>query len=138
MSEKNHTLESIFIQARMTKNSVHIELTDEQSVIFKGIKIINNEDGIKIYSTGSEFYNQIYDISNFFLGGFEYGVYMFLETKYKAQLDKIEVGVQSEISSRRNHKKIAWLKALRENLIHKYNETTRRIKQIEGRQTLLR
>lgn len=138
MTEKNHTLENLFIQARMIKNSVYIELTDEKSVIFKGIKIIDNEDGIKIYSTGSEFYDQIYDINNFLVGGFEYGVYTFLETKYKAQLDKIEVGVQSEISSRRNHKKITWLKALRQNLIQKYNETTRRIKQIEGRQALLR
>ena len=138
MLEKKITLESLFIQARMTKKSVHIELSDEESVIFKGIKIIKNEDGIKIYSTGSEFYNQIYDISNFLYGGFEYGVYMYLEYKYKNQLDKIELGVQSEISSRRNHKKIKWLKGLRENLIKKYNETKRRIEQIERRQTLLR
>ena len=48
-----HTADRLFLQARMLKRSVHIQLEDEESVIFKGIKIIKNEDGIKIYSTNN-------------------------------------------------------------------------------------
>ncbi len=133
-----HTADRLFLQARMLKRSVHIQLEDEESVIFKGIKIIKNEDGIKIYSTNSDFYREILKTDDFFNEGFEYGAFRWLQSKYKNVLDKIEEGVQSEISSRKNHKRIAFLKASRQIQIHKYNETTRRIEQIERRQALLR
>ena len=128
-----HTKDRLFVQARMLKHSVYIELEDEESVIFKGIKIIKNEDGIKIYSTDSEFYREIKYTKDFHEMGFEYGAFKFLEQKYKKKLDQIEQGVQSEISTRKNHKRIAFLKELRETQITKYNETRRRIEQIEGR-----
>ena len=90
-----HTADRLFLQARMLKRSVHIQLEDEESVIFKGIKIIKNEDGIKIYSTNSDFYREILKTDDFFNGGFEYGAFRWLQSKYKNVLDKIEEGVQS-------------------------------------------
>lgn len=113
-------MEHIYKQALITPNSVKIVLDDQESVIFKGIKIIKNEEGIKIYSTDTDFYTELNDTTLF--ENFELGVYNFLESKYKRKLDRVGEMIQDEISTRKNHKRVSYLKETRNNLIEKYND----------------
>ena len=126
-------LDKMFKNARRVPKSVYLEYKDEEAVIFKGIKIVRNEDGVQLYNTEHDMYKRIYDIRLFLEYGFEYGVLSFCSDKYQRKLKKIEDAIQDEISKRKNHKRIGFLKASRETLIQKYNEVTRRIKEIEGR-----
>ena len=126
-------LDKMFNDARRVPKSVHLEYKDEEAVIFKGIKIVRNEDGVQLYNTEHDMYKRIYDIRLFLEYGFEYGVLSFCSEKYQRKLKKVENSIQDEISKRKNHKRIGFLKASRETLIQKYNEVTRRIKEIEGR-----
>jgi hypothetical protein len=126
-------LDKMFNDARRVPKSVHLEYKDEEAVIFKGIKIVRNEDGVQLYNTEHDMYKRIYDIRLFLEYGFEYGVLSFCSEKYQRKLKKVENSIQDEISKRKNHKRIGFLKTSRETLIQKYNEVTRRIKEIEGR-----
>jgi hypothetical protein len=126
-------LDKMFNEARRVPKSVHLEYKDEEAVIFKGIKIVRNEDGVQLYNTEHDMYKRIYDIRLFLEYGFEYGVLSFCSEKYQRKLKKVENSIQDEISKRKNHKRIGFLKTSRETLIQKYNEVTRRIKEIEGR-----
>jgi len=126
-------LDKMFNEARRVPKSVYLEYKDEEAVIFKGIKIVRNEDGVQLYNTEHDMYKRIYDIRLFLEYGFEYGVLSFCSEKYQRKLKKVENSIQDEISKRKNHKRIGFLKASRETLIQKYNEVTRRIKEIEGR-----
>jgi len=126
-------LDKMFNEARRVPKSVYLEYNDEEAVIFKGIKVVRNEDGVQLYNTDHDMYKRIYDIRLFLEYGFEYGVLSFCSDKYQRKLKRIEDAIQDEISKRKNHKRIGFLKASRETLIQKYNEVTRRIKEIEGR-----
>ena len=126
-------LDKMFNEARRVPKSVYLEYKDEEAVIFKGIKVVRNEDGVQLYNTDHDMYKRIYDIRLFLEYGFEYGVLFFCSDKYQNKLKRIEDAIQDEISKRKNHKRIGFLKTSRETLIQKYNEVTRRIKEIEGR-----
>ena len=126
-------LDKMFNEARTIPRSVYLEYKDEEAVILKGIKVVRNEDGVQLYNTDHDMYKRIYDIRLFLEYGFEYGVLSFCSDKYQKKLKRIEDAIQDEISKRKNHKRIGFLKASRETLIQKYNEVTRRIKEIEGR-----
>lgn len=126
-------LDKMFNEAREVPKSVCMEYKDEEAVIFKGIKVVRNEDGVQLYNTDHDMYKRIYDIRLFLEYGFEYGVLSFCSDKYQKKLKMIEDAIQDEISKRKNHKRIGFLKTSRETLIQKYNEVTRRIKEIEGR-----
>ena len=126
-------LDKMFNEAKRVPKSVYLEYKDEEAVIFKGIKVVRNEDGVQLYNTDHDMYKRIYDIRLFLEYGFEYGVLFFCSDKYQNKLKRIEDAIQDEISKRKNHKRIGFLKTSRETLIQKYNEVTRRIKEIEGR-----
>lgn len=92
----------------------------DDSVIYKGVKIVSNEDGIKIYSTESDFYRDITD--SFLVGDFKNSMRLFLSRKYLRLLGLVERRIKKEIIGKRNHKKYNYLKNARTNLIEKYNE----------------
>lgn len=129
---EEEAMKELWKEARVFPNSVYLSYKDEEAVIYRGVKIVKNEDGIKLYDTDYEMYKRIYDTRLFFEKGFEYGVLSFASDKYMRKLSVIQSSIQDEISSRKNHKKISYLKSMRETLIEKYNEVTRRIKEIEG------
>lgn len=114
------SLQEIWQQAR--RNMALIRLDDDctESVIYRGVKIVNDDGKIKIYSTESEFYK---DITKVFLRrSFKEGVYDFLKGKYLRQLNTVEESIKTEMNNQKNHKKFKYLQAKRSNLIEKYNE----------------
>lgn len=123
------TLEETWRQAREGINGVHLDDEISESVIFKGIKIMKENEDIRIYCTSSDFYTEITDIFGSY--GFRDGVYNYLAKKYLYQLENVEDSIKKEMNNQKNHKKFKYLQTKRTNLIEKYNEvnskkTTRR------------
>jgi len=114
------TLEQIWIQARNKSGSVFIDTKKYESVIYKGIKVVRGDYGIKIYSTETEFYKDI--TKEFVMDSFTIGVKEHLKKKYLKTLDRIERAIKKNLNGSKNHKRFSYLKTMRENIINKYNE----------------
>lgn len=114
------TLEQIWIQARSKHGSVSIDTDKHESVIYKGIKVVRDDSGIKIYSTETEFYRDI--TKEFVMDSFTIGVKEYLKRKYLRRLDEIERAIKKNLNGSKNHKNFSYLKSMRENIINKYNE----------------
>jgi hypothetical protein len=114
------TLEQIWIQARSKAGSVFIDTDKYESSIYRGIKVVKDESGVRIYSTETEFYKDITD--EFVMDSFVIGVNEYLKKKYLRTLDQIERAIKKNLNGSKNHKKFSYLKAMRENIITKYNE----------------
>ena len=114
------TLEHIWIQARSNPGSVFIDTDKYESAIYKGIKVVRDDSGIKIYSTETEFYKDI--TKEFVMDSFTIGVKEYLKKKYLRTLDKIERAIKKNLNGNKNHKNFSYLKSMRENIINKYNE----------------
>lgn len=116
-----NTMNDLFKQARLTPKSVFLETPDEESVFFRGVKIMKTEEGISLLSLDTEFYSEIRDNEVFLTQGFQKGVYDYLRKKYMKRLAELERIIGDEISNKRNHKKYTYLKKERENIIERYN-----------------
>lgn len=114
------SLQEMWVQARNNSRATKLDHEDEQSVIFRGVKISKICDDIKIYCTDSEFYKDITD--TFLMTGFREGVYDYLKYKYLRQLNTVEESIKREMNNQKNHKKFKYLQSKRTNLIEKYNE----------------
>jgi len=109
-------MDAIWKEALSMKGSVRME----NSVITKGIKTVNSDEGVRFYSTETDFYEDITD--TFLIGGFEYSLNVYLRNKYLKLLDRVERSIQKEIDGRRNHKRYNYLKKMRQTYLNKYNE----------------
>ncbi len=113
--------QKMWSEALKMPNSAHITYKESEAVIYKGVKVSKSEDGIKIFSTETDFYT---DMTEDFIQSesFEVCVRIYLKSKYLKQLDNVERWIQNEVNGQKNHKKINKLKKFRERLIIKYNE----------------
>jgi hypothetical protein len=98
----------------------------DESILYKGIKIISNKEGIKIYNTkkGTLDYREVdYNDYLYFLDkGFRNGVYHILKRTYKDQIEIINTKIQSEVNQRNNKKHYDYLKLKRDNILNKYTQ----------------
>lgn len=113
-------LNKIWEQARDKYMSVHIDFEDSKSVIYKGIKIIKTHDDIRIYSTETDFYEDITD--SFVKDSFDIGLKQYLSDKYLRNLNYVENMIKNEINNNKNHKRFSYLKSMRVNILNRYNE----------------
>lgn len=113
-------LDNIWNEARSTFGSVNLDTEDQEAVMYKGIKVIKRESDIKIFSTETDFYEDITD--SFVKDSFAIGVKTYLKDKYLRFLDRIESLIQEEINGSKNHKRFDYLKGLRNEYLNKYNE----------------
>jgi hypothetical protein len=115
----------IWEQANNMFKSVKID----NAVIYKGVKVVKDDDGIRVYSTETDFYTDM--TYSFVIGTFEESLIAYLKRKYMNKLSVIEDSIQKEINGKRNHKRYNYLKKLRETYLNKYNEIN--TKEITGR-----
>jgi hypothetical protein len=98
----------------------------QKAYIYRGIKIINNSEGIKIYNTKKSGlnYKEITDEHYYYFlqHGFKKGVSIVLKKTYTEQIDKLNEKIQSEVNNRNNKKHYDSLKQRRETLISKYSK----------------
>ena len=113
-------LQELWNQARNKALGVHIDTDKHESVVYKGIKMIKDENGIKIYSTETEFYKDITEV--FVKDSFDIGTKIYLKDKYLRKLDQIEEWIKREVNGSKNHKRFGYLQSMRETFLNKYNE----------------
>lgn len=101
-------------------NSIFNAVKLDNSIIYKGVKIVKDDQGIRIYSTETDFYTDM--TYSFVVGTFEESLENYLKNKYMRKLTAIENSIQKEINGKRNHKRYNYLKKLRETYLTKYNE----------------
>jgi hypothetical protein len=128
-----NTKEQIFNEAYNDRLSVRITTPDSVSLIFRGVKIENKDDNIKIYNLakGGDFYKEVtpkqYKV--FADKGFRQGVYEVCMENYKDTLKMLSVKICNEVASRNNQKHYNSLKEYRTTIMNKISEVIK-LKQI--------
>ena len=121
-----NTKEQIFNDAYNDRLGVKITTPDSISVIYRGVKIQNNNGSIKIYNTakGGDFYREAtpeqYNV--FIKNGFRQGVYEVCMENYKDTLKTLSVKIRNEVASRNNQKHYNLLKEYRTTIMNKISE----------------
>lgn len=116
----------IFEEAYNDRLGVRITTPDSVSVIYRGVKIQNNNGSIKIYNTakGGDFYKELtpeqYNV--FIKKGFRQGVYEVCMGNYKDTLKMLSVKIRNEVASRNNQKHYNLLKEYRTTIMNKISE----------------
>lgn len=119
-------MKEVFEQAYNDRLGVKIITPDSVSVIYRGVKIQNKNDNIKIYNLakGGDFYKEAtleqYDV--FLQKGFRGGVYEICMENYKRTLDTLSIKIRNEMQSRKNVKHYDSLKEWRTTIMNKITE----------------
>jgi hypothetical protein len=120
------SLYEVWEEASLDSKAIKLTTKNSDAILFKGIKIVNSSNGIKIYNTkrGGLDYKEIsYDDYIYFINrGFRNGVYHILKRTYKDQIDTITQKIQNEVNQRNNKKHYDYLKQKRDNIIEKYTQ----------------
>jgi hypothetical protein len=116
----------VFEQAYNDRMGVKIVTPDSVSVIYRGVKIQNKDNNIKIYNLakGGDFYREVtpeqYKV--FTENGFRNGVYEICMENYKRTLDTLSIKIRNEMQSRKNVKHYDSLKEWRTTIMNKVTE----------------
>ncbi len=94
---------------------------DENNVIYKGVKFVKTEHGIDIYTTETDFYEDMdpYIVDLFHREGFDIAINTYLHSKYCRQIERLNFQIMEEVSGRKNNRKYNYLKKLRDQTIEK-------------------
>ncbi len=118
-------LEEVFIEAQDHQKSTNLSWRDEEAYMYRGIKISNLNNEIKIFSTNNtniqyrELNDEEYSVFNMI--GWVEGVHSTVKKIYKKSIDVINKKIKNEINTRNNKKHYDSLKRKREVLINKYS-----------------
>ena len=125
--------QEIYNQAYNDGLSIRITTKDSVSLVFRGVKVENKNDNIRILNMGKggDFYREVtpeqYKI--FFDKGFRQGVYEVNTSNYKDTLDMLSTKIRNEVASRNNLKHYNMLKEYRNMIMNKLTEVIK-LKQI--------
>jgi hypothetical protein len=83
-----YTLKELWKQFRSIENSVYIDTDDYNSAIYKGVKMVNDGETIKILCTASDIYKDVSDdvYYVFITEGVVNGVKAYQRERYEKQL----------------------------------------------------
>jgi len=119
--------QQIWEQAEKDVLATRLVTPDSTSMIFKGVKIINQDGDIKIYNTklSGDFYKEVTEqqYEEFFELGFRQGSYRVAIANYMHSLSILTYKIRDEIGHRNNQKHYLSLKTMRQNLMNKITET---------------
>lgn len=116
------TLQRMWGEIQKIHGAANLDARDYQARMYKGIKMVRSESGIRVYSAETDFYREITIWFDKTSSSFMDCAHEYLKHKYLNKLDEVERRVKEEINSTKNHKRVAALKVRRTNLLNKYNE----------------
>lgn len=96
---------------------------DDNNVIYKGVKFVRTEYSIEIYTTETDFYEEMAFkfVRLFYEEGFDYAVSAYLFDKYVRQIDEYNKKIKYEVSGRKNSRRYEYLKNQRNKVLEKLN-----------------
>lgn len=82
-------MKELWNQFRAIDNAVYIDTDDYESAIYKGVKMVKDDTGIKILCTARDFYREVSDdiYYTFITEGVVNGVKAYQKDRYEKQLD---------------------------------------------------
>jgi|TARA_R110000782_G_scaffold262191_2_gene354152 hypothetical protein len=125
------TIQDIFEEAITFSKACNLsnERKNEESYLYKGIKIMKKDNFITIFNTSKiQFdYKEIpdEDYLKFYELGFVKGVHAIVKESYMYKIEVLNKKIKTEINSRNNKKHYESLKVKRDNLINKYSNISK-------------
>ena len=97
---------------------------DDNNVIYKGVKFVQTEFGVDVYTTETDFYEEMDPdyLRMFYEEGFDYGMSLYLHDKYCRQIDILNKRIMHEVGGRKNNRRFEYLKKLRDKTLTKLND----------------
>ncbi len=96
---------------------------DDNNVIYKGVKFVQTEFGVEIYTTETDFYDEM-DADHqqmFYDVGFDQAMASYLYDKYCRQIDILNKRIMHEVGGRKNNRRFEYLKKMRDETLAKLN-----------------
>jgi hypothetical protein len=97
---------------------------DENNVIYKGVKFVRAEYSIDIYTTETDFYEEmeLEFVKLFYEDGFDHAISTYLYNKYVRQIEDYNRRIMYEVAGRKNSRKYNYLKNQRDGVLQKIND----------------
>jgi hypothetical protein len=123
-------MKSMDIWKEALKRGVQI---DDNNVIYKGVKFVMTEFSIEVYTTETDFYEEMEFefVKLFYEEGFDYAISAYLYDKYVRQIEDYNRRIRYEVGGRNNSRKYQYLKNQRDSVLEKlnYERNTRETKE---------
>tara|TARA_R110002012_G_C11426012_1_gene588842 strand:- start:7 stop:399 length:393 start_codon:yes stop_codon:yes gene_type:complete len=125
-------LNIIFDQAKNDEEAVSLSKKEYQSYIYKGVKIVNDFESIKLYKPLKDYDLELSeDHYTFFKKGWRHGIYKFKIIQYDKKLDDIQDSIRYEMNNNMSLKEIKRLRVRKENILKKRSNITFKLNQLK-------
>jgi len=126
-------MEQVFKQASRDGISTRLTTPLSESYIYKGVKIIKDEDGIRILNTkfNGDYYQEVTkdEYAIFKKNGWRVGCYIVATSNNRKALNIISEKIQEEIKTMKNLKRYHMLVRYRDVVIHRFVTTLELLRQ---------
>ena len=126
-------MEQVFKQASRDGLSTRLTTPVSESYIYKGVKIIKDEDGVRILNTkfNGDYYQEVTneEYAIFEKNGWRVGCYLVATRNNRKALNIISEKIQEEIKTMKNLKRYNMLVRYREIVINRFVTTLELLKQ---------
>jgi hypothetical protein len=126
-------MEQVFKQASRDGLSTRLTTPVSESYIYKGVKIIKDEDGIRILNTkfNGDYYQEVTneEYAIFEKNGWRTGCYIVATSNNRKALNIISEKIQEEIKTMKNLKRYNMLVRYREVVINRFVTTLELLRQ---------
>jgi len=126
-------MEQVFKQASKDGLSTRLTAPTSEAYIYKGVKIIKDEDGIRILNTkfNGDYYQEVTkeEYAIFEKNGWRIGCYIVATSNNRKALNMISEKIQEEIKTMKNLKRYNMLVKYRDTVIHRFVTTLELLRQ---------
>jgi hypothetical protein len=126
-------MEQVFKQASRDELSTRLTTPISESYIYKGVKIIKDEDGIRVLNTkvNGDYYQEVTkeEYAIFEKNGWRTGCYLVATSNNRKALNIISEKIQEEIKTMKNLKRYNMLVRYREVVINRFVTTLELLRQ---------
>jgi hypothetical protein len=126
-------MEQVFKQASLDGISTRLTTPVSESYIYKGVKIIKDEDGIRVLNTkfNGDYYQEVTneEYAIFEKNGWRTGCYLVATSNNRKALNIISEKIQEEIKTMKNLKRYNMLVRYREVVINRFVTTLELLRQ---------
>jgi len=130
-------LSSIFMEAVNDPGTTSMDGKGYKARMKLGIKIAQDIETkrVKIYdlSSAGNYYVEMQgeNLEIILNQGWSVGVYKITLEKYKKKLDRIKLGISSELNGNKSNKRLLYLKEARQQILNKYYKVTQKLTKIK-------
>jgi hypothetical protein len=126
-------MEQVFKQASQDGLSTRLTTPESESYIYKGVKIIKDEDVVRVLNTkfNGDYYHEVTkdEYAIFEKNGWRVGCYIVATSNNRKALNMISEKIQEEIKTMKNLKRYNMLVKYRDTVIHRFVTTLELLRQ---------